>query len=666
MRWLARSAIAIVVLGLFGVGLLLLLPAEKIAGVAVARFNALTGRVLTIDGEVRPSIWPQLGVRTGAVSLSNAEWSAEGPMMQAEGLAISIDLMALIGGDVEVTAIEAIRPRIVLERSASGAENWVFGGSGGGTVSADTPGVGQPFTLGRGVIDDGVLVFADHRAGTRIEISAIAAEVAITDYRGAAELALSAKLRGQAFAVQGKVGEFQSFLDGRLVEADLALQAGSAAATFTGRAGHAPLMAEGALVADLGDLTAISALAGTGAPALPEGLGARTVAVSGALTVTDAGSMHLRDGVVTLDGNTFEGDVDVLTEDARPRISAQIRAGELRLAAIAAGAGDTGGGDGGAASGGGWSRAVMDASGLHRMDVALALSVQGVDLGVAKLGPSQVLVTVDRGRAVFDISKIVAYSGSIAGQFVVNGRKGLSVGGDLIFSDLALEPLLRDFAGYQRLVGTGDLALKFLGSGDSMQAIMQGLQGSGSLALSNGEIRGLDIPGMLRTMDAGYVGAGQKTVFDAVTAGFSIAEGVLRNEDLLFTSPYLKATGAGLVGIGDRTLEYRLKATALADAAGGGGITAPLLIRGSWDDPQFTLDLEGLAQERLDEEMAKLEAQARLRAEELEAEARAKLVEELEIELQEGESLEDAARRRAEQALQDEATRALEKLLGGG
>lgn len=664
MRWIIRSVFAILLLVVLAAGAVFMIPAEKIAGVAVARFNALTGRVLVIEGAVRPSIWPQLGVKIGAVSISNADWSDAGPMLQAEGLAISLDLQALVSGEVKITAVEALRPRIILERSATGEENWVFGGSSGGTVSTDTPGVGQPFTLGRGLIDGGTLVFIDHGAGSRIELSDISADVTIPDYRGEAAIDLQAMLRGQAVAVQAKVGAFQPFLDGEVVPVDLVLQAGAATISFAGRAGFAPMVAEGALEAGLGDLAAVAALAGIAPPQLPEGLGAREVAVSGALTVTEAASLHLRGGKIGLDGNQFEGDIDLLTAGERPKLVAQLRAGEVALASVAA-AGGGAGGDAGGAVAGGWSTAAIDVSGLRAMDAAVGLSVQALDLGVAKLGPSQLEVTIDRGRAVFDIRKIAAYQGAISGQFVVNGRKGLSVGGDLNFAGLALEPLLREFGGYERLVGTGDLAIRFLGSGGNMAAIMQSLEGSGQLAFTKGEIRGLDVAGMLRTLDTGYVGEGQKTIFDAVTASFAIADGVLRNDDLLLQAPYLTAKGAGEVGIGARTIEYRLKATALAGTAGEDGITAPLLISGTWVNPKFSLDLESLAQEKLDAEKVKLEAKARLRAKELEAEAKARLVEKLGIELQDGQSLEDAARRRAEEALQEEAQRALEGLLGG-
>lgn len=673
MRWIVRSVMALFLFLVLAVGAVFMIPAEKIAGLTVAKFNALTGRELVILGSVRPSVWPQLGVKTGAVSMSNAEWSDEGPMLQAEGLEISVDMAALMGGVVKITAVEAIAPRILLERSAKGQENWMFGGSGGGGVTTDTPGVGQPFTIDSAVFSDGALTFIDHGAGTRVALSQIEATVAIPDYIGAAQLDLAAVLSGQAFSAAMTVGAFQKFLDGKVVPLDLKLRAGAADIAFAGRAGHAPMEAEGDLTASLGDLAAVAALAGAQAPALPEGMGARDVRVTGALTVTSKASLHLRKGAVVLDGNSFAMDADLTTEGDRPKLSATVTAGTLDLAAVSGG---EGGGSGGGAGAAGWPRDSIDVSGLAAMDAAVAVTADSLDLGMIKLGATQMMVTIDRARAVFDIRKTRAYEGTISGNFVVNGRKGLSVGGDLAFADMALQPMLADLGGYRRVVGTGDLRVKFLGVGNSVDAIMQGLEGSGTVSLTKGEILGLDIPGMLRTLDTAYVGEGQKTIFDSLAGSFVINSGVLRNDDLRLTSPYITAMGAGDVGLGARNLEYRVKATAMADDAGAGGLTAPLLIKGPWADPKFSLDLESLAQDRLDLEKDKLEAElrakadqleaeAQARADALEAEARAKLESELGVVQQNGESLEDAARRRAGEALEDEARKALEDILNG-
>jgi AsmA protein len=198
--------------------------------------------------------------------------------------------------------------------------------------------------------------------------------------------------------------------------------------------------------------------------------------------------------------------------------------------------------------------------------------------------------------------------------------------------------------------------------------IMQGLKGEGSLSLGKGELRGLDIGGMLRTLDAGYVGEGQKTIFDGVAGSFSIAGGVLSNSDLKLVAPYVTASGSGTVGLGARDLDYRLRPTALAAVDGSGGVMVPLLITGPWAAPKFRLDLESIAREKMEAEARA--AEERMRAEAAEAEAAAKAALEARLAEEgivagEGESLEDAARRRAQEALTDEADRLLDGLLNG-
>ena len=162
-------------------------------------------------------------------------------------------------------------------------------------------------------------------------------------------------------------------------------------------------------------------------------------------------------------------------------------------------------------------------------------------------------------------------------------------------------------------------------------------------------------------------GARYVAVGNSLTAGFTIAGGVLQNDDLLMTTPFAEVTGKGKLGLGARTITYGLRAKA---DVGGQMLTVPILIKGPWADPKISLDLESLAKERLDVEKEQLEAEARTKAKALEAEtkakAKAKLEKELGVVQQEGESLEEAVKRRGEEIITDEAAKALERLLGGG
>lgn len=659
MRWIIRSLFALVTLAVLAVGALFLIPAERIAGLVVGQFKTMTGRELVIEGSVRPTVWPVLGVKTGKVSISNAEWSDMGPMFQAEALEIAVDMASLLGGAPRVTAVIADGPVMMLERARDGQENWVLGGKSGGTVSTATPGAGTSYALERLVISGGRLVFLDHGTGARLELSDMALETAIPDFAGEVRVDLAAVKDGQAFRLDLTFGAFRDFLDGKLGPLTAEFRAGKARGRFAGQAGWNPMAAKGDLEADLATLSEVAALAGTAAPTLPVGLGAGGVSVKGVLTVTDAGSVHLRGGTLTLDGAALAVDADLTQGEARPKLVAKVVAGALDLRAAARG---SGGGAKGGVRAEGWPREEIDVSGLGALDAEVALSADSIDLGLAKLGASSVKLALDRGRAVFEIGRVEAYGGRASGRFVVNGRKGLSVGGDLSFAGMALQPLLADFAGYERLVGTGDLRLEFLGVGNTVEAVMQGLEGSGRLALGKGEILGLDIGGMLRTLDTGYVGEGQKTIFDSLAASFVIAGGVLQNDDLVMAAPFATVKGQGKLGLGARTINYRLRAEA---ALGDKTLTAPILVKGPWADPRISLDLEALAKEKLEDEAKALEAAARARAKELEAEAKAKLEEELGVVPAEGESLEDAVKRRGEEVLSEEAAKALKKLLGG-
>ena len=667
MRWLFRALGALLILLLIAVGLVFLIPAERIAATAAQQFERLTGRHLQIDGDVSPRFWPVLGVSTGPVTIANADWSDAGPMFRAESLSIEINASALLGGEVRILGIRATRPQIVLERARDGRENWVFGGGGsGGEVSTTTPGVGRAYTLDEALMTGGTIRFVDHGTGQDVTLDTVDASLKIPDFSGPAQLAVSAVMAGQKVSLTAEAGGFSAFTEGRVVPLYIQARIGGADISFAGRGGFGPVTASGYLQADLSDLAALAALAGAAAPDLPQGLGAVSLSVTADLTLDSAGALYLRGAVIRADGNELTGDIDLKPGKDRPKLSARLRTDALSLAGLSGG---QGGGAGGGMEAAGWPKDKIDVSGLAAVDAAVALVAGSVDLGVMKLGETRLILTIDRARAVFDIKQMAAYGGAVTGQFVVNGRGGLSVGGDLSLAGLDMQPLLMDVSGWDRLLAKGNLTLKFLGVGNSVDAIMHSLKGDGTLSLGKGEIKGLDIAGMLRTLDASYVGEGQKTIFDGISAGFTIAGGVLSNSDLKMVAPYLTATGSGEVGLGERNLNYRLRPTALSGADGTGGVMVPLLITGPWAKPNFKLDLESIAREKMQAEAKAAEERLRAEAKAAEAKAKAeleaKLKEQLGVEVAPGESVEDAVKRRANEALQDEAGKLLDGILGG-
>lgn len=682
MRWVIRVLSAVLVLVLLAVLTLVLIPSERIAALAGAEFSRLTGRELVIEGAVNPSVWPVLGVETGPIRLANAGWSEAGPMLFAEGLSIGVDLAALLQGNLRITRLDLARPEILLERAEDGVGNWDFadrgegatGGSATGRAAAGgtppTRAAATPVTIEAGRIRDGRIIYVDHATGQRVELQDVTADLALPAGAGAATVMLDAALQGRALAVEATLPEASVSLSGGVAPVTLAARLGAARLSFDGRTGFAPFAAEGTVDAALGDLADLAAALGQPAPDLPEGWGARNVALKGALTVTAEQSLHLRGATLRLDDRQVTGDADLRLAGLRPMIVAQVATDAVVLGTTDAGGG-SGGGSTARASGtvsavpspAGWSDEAIDASALSLFDANIGFRTDGLTLGPLRLGAANGKLVIDRARASLTLAEVAAYGGALSGTLVANNRNGLSVSADLALRGVDMQPLLSDVAGVDRLVAKGDMAVDLLGSGPSVAAILASLSGDARIALGSGRINGVDLAAILATLDPARAAAGGATAFDGLNATFAIDRGQMRGDDLRLTGPLVTATGAGRIGLATRDIDYRLRPVALTGADGTGGLGVPVLITGPWADPSIRIDLESLAREHYGEDLKAAEDEARARAAALEDDLKAKAAEELGA--ADGESLEDAARRRLEEEVQRKINDTLFDLLGG-
>jgi len=648
MRWIVRLLGLVLVLILVAVGALFLLPADRIANLAARQFEAATGRALTISGSVTPTFWPVLGARVEGVTLANVAGSDAGPMLTADSVDVGVDLAALIRGDLVVRQFEARAPQIVLERDALGIGNWNFAGVGdetAPTTEAGTRSALPPIVLDRAQIQGASLRYIDRAAGTDVTIQGVSIDLSMPEAGGAATLRISIDRNGQQGEVNATLGSVQALLDGEVVAVTASISADGAQGRFEGRAGLEPVAAEGRLSVEISRLGPALQLAGAeGGEPLPDA--ARPLTLGGALTLAPSGSLHLREGVLGVGSNRIRLALDTTFDGERPNIAGQISADTLDLS------GFTGGGGGAAASGGtGWPTDRIDASPLALADAQIGVTLGPVNTGFGSLDAVRGSLTIDRARAVLGLNEVRAFDGTLSGELVANNRNGLSVGGTLALRNVSLMSALRQTLEFERLSGTAAADLRFLGVGQSLDAIMRSLEGQGTIAFGAGEIVGFDLAAMLRNLDASALGAGNSTIYQSIGATFTMAGGVLSNEDLRLEAPLLGVGGRGTVDLGNQTLNYRVTPEAMRNADTGEALRVPLLITGPWSAPRLRLDLEGLAEQRLEEERERLEARAREEVDRLEAEARARLEAEVTERLNlpttegtEGQSLEDRAR----------------------
>lgn len=637
MKLIIRVVTALVLTVVLLAALVLLLPGEKIARLAADQLETQTGRKLAFGGKVRFTFWPTLGVKADAVTLSNADWAGPEPLLRAERLTIGVSAAELIQGDVRVTEVSAILPHLNLATNAEGVGNWVMGGSGAAAGGSGTGGNSAlPLRIEAVELTGASLRYAAHGEAP-VEMKNIDLSLLWPDPAGTVNAKTTLRPAGEPVQVDAEIGTFAAFLAGEVSSVGATITAPGGKGRFDG---HAGINGEASGRLTFGAEDALKTGVALGV-FLPDALAQK--AVFGAdVTYTADGRLSMRDLALELGANRLTGAADVEFRD-RPNITAQLRGGALDFTAFAGSAGGAGSGTSGSS---GWPEDVIDASALGLADAAVDLTFDSLRTGGVNLGASKLNLTVERSRAVLKFLPAAMFGGQVQGQLVANNRNGLSVAGKMTFTGIRLERALGETAGYDRLNGEALGELEFLGSGNSVAAIMRSLSGKGWLEAGKGFFTGFDLEQLMRSG-----GNGGSTVFDQLTASYTIEGGNLRNEDLLVLLKGFRAEGKGRIGLGARDIDY-LFTPQLVRAGRDQVLTIPVRIRGSWDNPDIRPDFSQALQPKIEE----IEQEAKDRV-------RQKLAEELDLETEIApeQDLNDVLKQRIEQEARDQLLR----LLGG-
>jgi uncharacterized protein involved in outer membrane biogenesis len=225
-------------LGLGLVALLVILVAAVLVGPSFVDWNAqkdritaearkLTGRELTIDGDINLALLPAPALSADGVRLANIE-GGSGPAMAAlESLEVRIALMPLLQGEVQVESVSLVKPVILLEVLADGRKNWeLAAGDGdastgdGGQPAEGASGAGGEVRLDSLAISDGTLIYRDARAGREERVENLNAELAAESLKGPFAAAGDAVVRGLKTEFQVGIGRL---LDGGATSLNLTL-----------------------------------------------------------------------------------------------------------------------------------------------------------------------------------------------------------------------------------------------------------------------------------------------------------------------------------------------------------------------------------------------------------------------------------------------------------
>ena len=274
----------------------------------------------------------------------------------------------------------------------------------------------------------------------------------------------------------------------------------------------------------------------------------------------------------------------------------------------------------------------VDLSALHGIDASGTVKIGDLQVSGVKMSNMRLNIKSANGRV-----DVAPYSASLY-EGAARGALSLTAEGNRItlkqtLSDVDVHPLIRDVAGKDILEGRGTVVLDVATSGATVGALRKALDGTASLKLRDGAIRGINLAKSLREAKAKLgVGGGtsvqqanatEKTDFSALSASFRIDDGVARNTDLIASSPFLRLAGSGSIDLGESTMDYVARVTLAATSKGQDGksvaelkgLTVPVRLYGPFAGLDYKIEFGDLvkdaARARVQQQTQQLQDKAR-------------------------------------------------------
>jgi len=198
------------------------------------------------------------------------------------------------------------------------------------------------------------------------------------------------------------------------------------------------------------------------------------------------------------------------------------------------------------------------------------------------------------------------YGGQGRGVVTAEGTgKGAAIGANLSLDGVAALALLKDAAGFDWVDGKAKMHIAVAGQGGSEKAIVENLNGQAEFSFNDGAVVGYNIPQMVRGLSQGKLSGfnrvpSERTDFSEAGASFQIKGGVAETKDLRAASPLMRLTGTGVIHLAQREIDATLRPRLVGTLAGQGGsgepagVELPVRIRGPWERPQISADVDGL------------------------------------------------------------------------
>lgn len=617
-----------------------------------------TGRSLKIDGDLSLSLFPWLGVETGALTLGNARGFDKQDFAHVDAANIRVKLVPLFSGQIEMDTVTLKGLNLNLTRLANGRNNWSdLGGKTTGKTESTTGNGPSPLAalaIGGVNVENATISWDDRQAGQRVTLQQLSLKTGALQLGEAVPFSLQGRVTANQPQVDGKLamqatlrlnpfaGEY--IADGLRLKVDLQgkeLPGGSLDAALNTDASVnlieqtfklrnielaiLGLVANGELHAsnilktttyqgklEIGKFSprTLLTLTGNAPPQTADPKALQEASLSARFSGSTS-SLKLEGLQARLDDTTLGGTFSI-RDFRKPAAQFDLQLDQIDLDRYRTT---------GASQAATPAAAASAAAPLLPVELLRGLNLNGkaqiAQLRIARIDVSEIRLLAIAQQGDIRLAPMTAKlaGGSYEGDVHIDVR-----GNEPVFTidermqGVQAETLINAFSGYDALRGVGNLDARLTTRGNTDASVRSNLNGTINFRLNDGLIKGVNIDHLIRTAYALYKqkprpgdNGVKDTVFSSLQASSTVSNGVLSNRDLAINTDNLRIAGEGNVNLVNETMKYRLAANVIKSWTGPDSeefnelkrVTIPVIIEGPLSKLSYNVDLERLLTQKV-------------------------------------------------------------------
>jgi len=581
-----------------------------------------TGRPFSVGDDLNLSLFPWAGISFSDLRLGNTPGFSEKELVTVKSFEVRIKLLPLISKDIQIKRFILNEPNITLVKNKNGQVNWAQPDDAKGKSAAEkttkeskseAAEAGLPIkdlTVGEFSIKNGSIIWIDHTADTRTEITAVNLKLKDVSLERPVALSFSALLDNQPLSIDGTVGPVGKDFKQATIPLDLDIKAlKQLILQLNGNVknpGSKPSIDLAVEIKEFSPRKLIAALDQKFPVATSDPKALDRVALKANLK-GNASKVAVTNGILNLDESTLKFSLNA-SDFSRPNLAFDLKLNRIDIDRYLPPKSERP-----PATEKPTQKKAADYEPLRKLILDGRIQIGQLVANKAKIENLLVQIKAKNGIINLDPLKLNMYQGNVSGIGNFNVQTNTPKSSvNLNVENIQVGPLLRDVLEKDILEGVTNAQLKLSMSGDNAAMIKKTLNGSGQVRFNDGAIIGIDLAGMIRNVKAAF-GLEQKpaqrprTDFAELNAPFSIKQGLVHTSQTSLKSPLIRVIAAGDANLVNETLDFRVEPKVVATIKGQGdaeqrsGLTVPVLVSGTFSNPQFIPDLAGMAKKQLEQ-----------------------------------------------------------------